>query len=81
MQEFKKLINQKLNLKSSKVKIPKRNSKFLYVCFRSEEDKDAALGILHRYTWKNTVLDASVSVLYKQFYFSFLMFYFACLIN
>ncbi|VVC28688.1 S-adenosyl-L-methionine-dependent methyltransferase,RNA methyltransferase TrmA, active [Cinara cedri] len=57
--EFKKLVNQKLKLKCSKVKTPNRNGKWLYVCFRSEEDKDVALGVLNGYNWKNTVLEAS----------------------
>lgn len=61
VQEFKKLVNQKLNLNSSKVKIPKRNSEFLYLCFRSEENKNAALTTLNGYKWKNVILDASVS--------------------
>lgn len=60
-QEFKKLINLKLKLNSSKVKTPQRNGKWLYVCFRSEEDKNLALNVLNGFNWKNTVLDASVS--------------------
>lgn len=62
-QEFKKLINIKLALNCSKVKTPNRNGKWLYMCFRSEEDKNTALGILNGYNWKNTKLDASVSIL------------------
>ncbi|CAI6367542.1 unnamed protein product [Macrosiphum euphorbiae] len=57
--EFKKLINSKLALNCSKVKTPNRNGKWLYMCFRSEEDKNTALGILNGYNWKNTKLDAS----------------------
>ncbi|XP_015375029.1 PREDICTED: tRNA (uracil-5-)-methyltransferase homolog A-like [Diuraphis noxia] len=57
--EFKKLINIKLELNCSKVKTPNRNGKWLYMCFRSEEDKNTALGILNGYNWKNTKLDAS----------------------
>ncbi|KAL4148973.1 hypothetical protein QTP88_003102 [Uroleucon formosanum] len=57
--EFKKLINTKLELNCSKVKTPNRNGKWLYMCFRSEEDKNTALGILNGYSWKNTKLDAS----------------------
>lgn len=41
--------------------MPNRNGKWLYMCFRSEEDKNTALDILNGYNWKNTTLDASVS--------------------
>ncbi|KAE9541791.1 hypothetical protein AGLY_003782 [Aphis glycines] len=57
--EFKKLINTKLELNCSKVKTPNRNGKWLYMCFRSEEDKNTALSTLNGYNWKNTKLDAS----------------------
>ncbi|XP_060839088.1 tRNA (uracil-5-)-methyltransferase homolog A-like isoform X2 [Rhopalosiphum padi] len=57
--EFKKLINVKLELNCSKVKTPNRNGKWLYMCFRSEEDKNSALSVLNGYNWKNTKLDAS----------------------
>lgn len=62
-QEFKKLVNQKLKLKCSKVKTPNRNGKWLYICFRSEEDKNEALDVLNGFNWKNKILDASVSIL------------------
>lgn len=46
------------------MKTPNRNSKWLYACFRSEEDKNIALDVLNKFNWKNTILDVSVSILY-----------------
>jgi hypothetical protein len=41
--------------------MPNRKGKWIYMCFRSEEDKNTALDILNGYSWKNTILNASVS--------------------
>nr|CAD7399028.1 unnamed protein product [Timema cristinae] len=58
--ELKKLLNDKLKLGSNKVKPPKRGNywNWIYVCFRSEEDRLNAIKALNGYTWKSKVLSA-----------------------
>ena len=59
-QELKKLLNDKLKLGSNKVKPPAKCSQWVYVCFRSEEDRQNALLVLDGYIWKNAILFAGV---------------------
>lgn len=59
-QELKKLLNDKLKLGSNKVKPPAKGSYWVYVCFRSEEDRQNALRALDGYVWKNKTLSAEV---------------------
>jgi hypothetical protein len=59
-QELKRLLNDKLKLGSNKVKPPAKGSYWVYVCFRSEEDRQNALLTLDGYTWKNKILTAAV---------------------
>uniref|UniRef100_A0A1B6D834 tRNA (uracil(54)-C(5))-methyltransferase n=2 Tax=Clastoptera arizonana TaxID=38151 RepID=A0A1B6D834_9HEMI len=59
--ELKKLLNDKLKLGSNKIKPPKRGSRWLYVCFRSEKDREDALKIINGYTWKNKLLTADIA--------------------
>ncbi|KAJ8923060.1 hypothetical protein NQ315_001609 [Exocentrus adspersus] len=56
--EFRKLLNHKLNLNSNKIKTVKRNSPYAFVCFRSEEDRQNALKVLTNYKWKGKLLEA-----------------------
>lgn len=58
---MKKLLNDKLKLGSNKVKPPKRGSQWLYVCFRSEKDREEALKAVNGYKWKKNILTADVS--------------------
>lgn len=59
--ELKKLINDKLKLGSNKIKPPKRGSKWIYVCFRSEEDRRCALSAINGYVWKKSALSAEIA--------------------
>nr|CAD7200184.1 unnamed protein product [Timema douglasi] len=61
--ELKKLLNDKLKLGSNKVKPPKRGNywNWIYVCFRSEEDRLNAIKALNGYTWKSKVLSAEAN--------------------
>ncbi|CAH1107146.1 unnamed protein product [Psylliodes chrysocephalus] len=56
MNEFRKLLNEKLKLNSNKIKTTRRNSPFAFVCFRNNEDRDNALQILSKYKWKGKEL-------------------------
>ncbi|XP_063227966.1 tRNA (uracil-5-)-methyltransferase homolog A-like [Bacillus rossius redtenbacheri] len=56
--ELKKLLNSKLQLGSNKIKPPKKRSNWLYVCFRSDADRQAAIVALNGHTWKGSVLQA-----------------------
>ncbi|XP_018561203.1 tRNA (uracil-5-)-methyltransferase homolog A [Anoplophora glabripennis] len=55
--EFRKLLNQKLKLNSNKIKTVKRNSPYAFVCFRNNEDRDNALKALSNYKWKGKLLE------------------------
>jgi tRNA (uracil-5-)-methyltransferase len=54
--EMKKLFKTKLALDASKIKIPRPNSKFGFVCFRNLEEKTKAMAILNGYVWKGSTL-------------------------
>ncbi|XP_063916014.1 tRNA (uracil-5-)-methyltransferase homolog A [Zophobas morio] len=56
--EFRKLLNTKLKLNSTKIKAPKRNSHYAFVCFRSDEDREKAIETLTGFKWKGKQLQA-----------------------
>ncbi|XP_017778980.1 PREDICTED: tRNA (uracil-5-)-methyltransferase homolog A [Nicrophorus vespilloides] len=58
IQELRKLLNETLKLNSSKLKTPKRNSTFAFVCFRNDEDRCKAIEVLTAYKWKGAELSA-----------------------
>ncbi|XP_011300538.1 tRNA (uracil-5-)-methyltransferase homolog A [Fopius arisanus] len=58
MKELKNLLNNKLELDSSKVKPPKKGSGWLFVCFKSEEAVERAINTINGMTWKNCKLMA-----------------------
>ncbi|XP_063974795.1 tRNA (uracil-5-)-methyltransferase homolog A-like [Diachasmimorpha longicaudata] len=58
MKELKNLLNNKLELESSKVKPPKKGSGWLFVCFKSEEAVEKAINTINGLTWKNCKLMA-----------------------
>ena len=63
--EFKKLLNEKLDLGSNKVKPPRRgNAGWLYVCFRSQESREHAIATINGLSWKNSKLAAQVNSFY-----------------
>jgi tRNA (uracil-5-)-methyltransferase len=66
-QELKRLLNDKLKLGSNKVKPPARGSYWVYVCFRSEEERQNALIALNGYVWKNKTLTAEVKYCFINF--------------
>ncbi|XP_032682575.1 tRNA (uracil-5-)-methyltransferase homolog A-like [Odontomachus brunneus] len=59
--EFKKLLNEKLDLQSCKVKPPRKGSGWLYVCFRSEECRQRAINTINGIIWKNSMLVAQIA--------------------
>ncbi|EFN75142.1 tRNA (uracil-5-)-methyltransferase homolog A [Harpegnathos saltator] len=62
--EFKKLLNEKLDLQLCKVKPPRKGNKasgWLYVCFRSEECRQRAISTINGTLWKNSKLTAQVA--------------------
>lgn len=64
--EFKKLLNVKLNLQSCKVKTPKKYSSWLYVCFRNEECRQRAITTINGISWKGGQLTAQVfSIIFR----------------
>lgn len=63
LQELKKLLNIKLKLGSNKIKPPQKQSSWVFVTFRSEEDRDQALKVIHGMKWKNQTLSATVSIM------------------
>lgn len=78
--EFKKLLNEKLDLQSCKVKPPKRSSGWLYVSFRNEESRQKAIETLNGILWKNRKLSAQVFPLDIMLFFSplFVIYLFLC---
>ncbi|XP_046389968.1 uncharacterized protein LOC124158743 [Ischnura elegans] len=56
--ELKKLLNDKLKLASHKMKPTKNRSQGVFVCFKNEADKAAAIRKLHRLPWKGKQLYA-----------------------
>ncbi|KAL7303123.1 hypothetical protein TKK_0004334 [Trichogramma kaykai] len=59
--EFRKFLNEKLQLDASKIKPPKRGSGWAYICFRSEKSRDDAIKALHGVEWKKAKLSAQVA--------------------
>ncbi|XP_071554149.1 tRNA (uracil-5-)-methyltransferase homolog A-like [Temnothorax nylanderi] len=59
--EFKKLVNEKLDLQSCKVKPPRKGSSWLYVCFRNEECRQRAITTINGILWKNSKLTAQAA--------------------
>lgn len=62
--EFKKFLNEKLELNANKIKPPKRGSGWAYICFRSEESREKAIKLLNGIEWKHAKLTARVSIFY-----------------
>uniref|UniRef100_A0A1Y1LUL4 tRNA (uracil(54)-C(5))-methyltransferase n=3 Tax=Photinus pyralis TaxID=7054 RepID=A0A1Y1LUL4_PHOPY len=60
--EMKKLLNDKLKLASNKIKFPKRNNPFIFVSFRSEDDRENGIKTINGYKWKGKVLSAHVAM-------------------
>lgn len=63
--EFKKLLNEKLDLQSCKVKPPRKGSSWLYVCFRSEDCRQRAITTINGILWKNSKLTAQVFLVFN----------------
>ncbi|XP_015605204.1 tRNA (uracil-5-)-methyltransferase homolog A [Cephus cinctus] len=61
MGEFKKFLNEKLNLDTCKVKPPKKNNSWLYASFRNEESRSKAISTINGISWKNHKLTAQVA--------------------
>ncbi|XP_026761767.1 tRNA (uracil-5-)-methyltransferase homolog A [Galleria mellonella] len=59
--ELKKLMNQKLNLNTSKIKRPKNGSHWLYACFQNDDERTKAITALNGYSWKGKTLIAEVA--------------------
>ncbi|CRL00292.1 CLUMA_CG013565, isoform A [Clunio marinus] len=57
--EIKKLINTTLGLESNKIKVPKKNSPYGFICFKNDDDRLKALTALNGYNWKGNILKAS----------------------
>lgn len=72
--EFKKLLSDKLELNFCKVKPPRKGSGWLYVCLRSEEDRNRAISLLHGTLWKNAKLTAHVRITLIIFLFNYYLF-------
>ncbi|XP_049817346.1 tRNA (uracil-5-)-methyltransferase homolog A isoform X2 [Aethina tumida] len=56
--EFRKLLNNKLKLNTNKIKTPRRNSPYAFVCFRNDEDRENAIQVISNYKWKGNSLQA-----------------------
>ncbi|XP_073980075.1 tRNA (uracil-5-)-methyltransferase homolog A isoform X2 [Rhodnius prolixus] len=61
MGELRKLLNVKLKLNCNKVKSPGNRSKWVYACFRSEEEKGVALEKLSGLVWKGSKLQTKIA--------------------
>ncbi|XP_076265796.1 tRNA (uracil-5-)-methyltransferase homolog A [Rhynchophorus ferrugineus] len=59
IREFKKLLNDKLKLNSNKIKIPRQNSPYAFVCFRNDIDRDNAINVISQFKWKGKELQAT----------------------
>ncbi|VEN61220.1 unnamed protein product [Callosobruchus maculatus] len=55
--ELRKLLNEKLKLNANKIKAIRRNSPFVFVCFRNDEDRENAISVLTKYHWKGKELN------------------------
>lgn len=58
-QELRKLINSKLKLNLAKIKLPRPGNPWAYVCFRSQEEREAGIKALNGYKWKGATLEAT----------------------
>lgn len=58
--EFRKFINEKLQLNAVKIKPPKKRH-WAYISFRDEESRERAIETLNGAVWKNAKLTAQVS--------------------
>ncbi|XP_053670609.1 tRNA (uracil-5-)-methyltransferase homolog A [Anopheles nili] len=56
--ELKKLLNVKMKLSTNKIKIMKPGSPFIFICFRNQEDREAAIAALDGFKWKGKKLSA-----------------------
>ncbi|XP_058118250.1 tRNA (uracil-5-)-methyltransferase homolog A [Anopheles ziemanni] len=56
--ELKKLLNVKMKLSTNKIKIMKPGSPFIFICFRCQEDREAAIKALDGFKWKGKTLSA-----------------------
>ncbi|GAB6030339.1 tRNA methyltransferase 2 [Chamberlinius hualienensis] len=56
--QLKKLLNQKLNLKCCKIKVPGPQATWGFITFRCEEDRTAALTTLNGFKWRGRELTA-----------------------
>lgn len=56
--ELKKLLNVKMKLSTNKIKIMKPGSPFIFICFRNQDDREAAIKALDGYKWKGKTLSA-----------------------
>ncbi|XP_053668535.1 tRNA (uracil-5-)-methyltransferase homolog A [Anopheles marshallii] len=56
--ELKKLLNVKMKLSTNKIKIMKPGSPFIFICFRNQADREAAIKALDGYKWKGKELSA-----------------------
>uniref|UniRef100_A0A9I3EH20 tRNA (uracil(54)-C(5))-methyltransferase n=1 Tax=Anopheles dirus TaxID=7168 RepID=A0A9I3EH20_9DIPT len=56
--ELKKLLNVKMKLSTNKIKIMKPGSPFIFICFRNQEDREAAIKSLDGFKWKGKELSA-----------------------
>lgn len=63
LQEFRKLLNNKLKLNTNKIKTPRRNSPYAFVCFRNDEDRENAIQVISNYKWKGNSLQAIVTLI------------------
>ncbi|KAJ8676069.1 hypothetical protein QAD02_011855 [Eretmocerus hayati] len=59
--EFKKFLNDKLQLNASKIKPQKKGNHFAYVCFRNDDDRMKAISVLDGIEWKRSVLSANAA--------------------
>nr|CAH7716372.1 unnamed protein product [Callosobruchus chinensis] len=55
--ELRKLLNEKLQLNANKIKATRKNCPFVFVCFRSDEDREKAIKVLAKYKWKGKELN------------------------
>ncbi|CAH1985714.1 unnamed protein product [Acanthoscelides obtectus] len=56
LHELRRLLNQKLQLRANKIKTIRKNSPFLFVCFKNEEDREKAIAVLSKIKWKGREL-------------------------
>lgn len=61
IKQFKKLLNEKLNLQTCKIKPLNSKNNWIFVNFRNEEAREHGLNTINGMTWKNCKLTAKVS--------------------